>query len=158
MTYEQESAKKVLTYLCSEEFVEVQKFYSQLKSKDERQKRIEKLQQWRLDKYKTVEEVRKYIFSLKDTIEKQAIVIQELSDRNTMLADFVVKHAINDKISAKDMIEISDWYTDRFAKLMEKVWVQEEKTKEKYNHDIIDSTIKALKEPEYWYDYEDWQF
>ena len=61
-----------------------------------------------MDKYKTVEEVRKYIFSLKDTIEKQALVISELNDRNSMLANFIVRTAINDKIKATDMIELSD--------------------------------------------------
>jgi len=156
-SYELDYAKKMLQYLSSDDFVEVEKFYSQLKSTEKRAEYIKKLQEWRLDKYKTVEEVRKYIFSLKDKIEKQATVIDWLNNRNSMLAEFIVKNAINDKISAKDMIELSDWYSERFGKLMEVVWIQEEKTKEKYNHEVIESTIKALKEPDYWYEYWDWE-
>ena len=152
-SYDKDHAKKTLEFISSEEFNSILWFYTKLKDTKTRTDRLLELQKWRMDKYKTVEEVRKYIFSLKDTIEKQALVISELNDRNSMLANFIVRTAINDKIKATDMIELSDWYSDRFDKLMEQVGVQEEKTKEKFPANIIDATIKALKEPEYWYDY-----
>jgi len=44
-SYELDYAKKMLQYLSSDDFVEVEKFYSQLKSTEKRAEYIKKLQE-----------------------------------------------------------------------------------------------------------------
>lgn len=151
-TYEADYAVKTIAFLQSEDFKKVLELYKVLDSKEKIQEYVKKKQEWWLDKFKTTEEVQKYIFSLKKSLEKQELVIAELSRRNEQMSNFIIAHSLGDKIKTSDILELTDWYKEAFDRLQEKIGIKS--VEEWIDRDEIDNAIKLLKEPQYQdYDY-----
>lgn len=98
----------VIQFLQSPDLAKVLELYKILDSKEKIQEYVKKKQEGWLDKFKTTEEVQKYIFSLKKSLEKQELVIGELSRRNEQMAQFIIAHSLGDKIKTSDLLELTD--------------------------------------------------
>lgn len=137
----------VIQFLQSPDLAKVLELYKILDSKEKIQEYVKKKQEGWLDKFKTTEEVQKYIFSLKKSLEKQELVIGELSRRNEQMAQFIIAHSLGDKIKTSDLLELTDWYKESMESLQIKIGVKS--VEESVNRDEIDNAIKLLKEPHY---------
>jgi hypothetical protein len=146
-SYDLEDSLNVLRVMSSDQFQTIVNLYNKTIDDDELKEFIREKKEGFFEKYKTLEEVKSKIAALEKAIRDQERMLQILNQRNIKLSEFIIKHSISERITTKDLVELTDDYQDLFTKAVSSI--KEELVKKKIDNQELDMSLKLLNEPPY---------
>jgi hypothetical protein len=138
---------KVLQTISSDQFKAIAILYNRTIDDNELKEFVKEKKKGFFEKYNTLERVKTKIAALEKGIRDQEKMLQILNQRNTKLSEFIIKHSIDERITSKDLVELTDEYQGLFNEVIQSI--NKDLIKEKIENEELDMALKLLNEPPY---------